>query len=810
MTISAEGYETVNVYGVSVFDTETTDLPVTMHHEGGGYTRDIENAGDTDINNIYIGDNALRSSTPRNAEGGGSGTRVLKDVIIPYNITVHLGRPDREATNVTVPFIDYVKNTASHEIYPTWPEASLEANIDAITTFALNRIYTEWYRGAGKNFDISNSTAFDQYYVQGGEVFKSISDVVDRVFATYIQRQGYKDPYFSQFCNGTTSTCNGMSQWGTVPLAEAGYTPLQILKYYYPNDITLVKATKYSDIYTSYPGYTMSNGMNSNDIKTMQQYLNRIATNFPLIKSITNPNGYFGADTVAAVKAFQQSFNLTPTGVIDKGTWDKISQIYVAVKRLGELDGEGERVDIGANPPTSVIKAGAKGNDVVELQFILNYLSQFYDEIPPVLENGIVDAATVNSIKEFQKLKGLTQDGIVGPATWRVLYDAYKSAKGGGGGGSTPQYPGYYLKVGVKDDNVRTMQTYLNALSSKYPSIPKLTADGDFGNQTKAAVIEFQKLFGLTADGIIGKSTWDAIVKAAGGQAPSEDQSYPGYYLKVGVEGEKVRQLQRYLNAISSEYPSIPKITADGAYGNATAAAVKKYQQLFGLTADGITGQATWDSVVSTYNKLGYTSYTSGITTGADSSYGTIENGASGDGVRQLQQYLNAISVYYPTIPKVTVDGIYGNATESAVKKYQQLSGLTADGIAGAATWNSVVSSYNNLSSRSGGDTSLGTTYFGAIENGSDGDNVRQLQQYLNAISAYYPSIPKVSVDGIFGIGTENAVKRYQQLFGLSVDGVVGNNTWSSIVSTYNSIGGGNNIAQNLSKALISRMLLNI
>ncbi|MDD6097960.1 MAG: spore cortex-lytic protein, partial [Oscillospiraceae bacterium] len=200
---------------------------------------------------------------------------------IPETITVHLGTPDSGAANVTVNFPDYVKNVASSEIFPTWPESSLRANIYVITTFALNRIYTEWYRSRGYDFDITASTQFDQKFINGREIFENISRLVDELFNDYVRRQGSIEPLFTSFCNGTTTTCAGLSQWGTVTLAEQGKTPYEILQYYYGDDIDIVKNAPVKSAQFSFPGIPLELGSSGNDVRTMQIYLNRISRNYP-------------------------------------------------------------------------------------------------------------------------------------------------------------------------------------------------------------------------------------------------------------------------------------------------------------------------------------------------------------------------------------------------------------------------------------------------------------------------------------------------------------------------------------------------
>ncbi|GKU30552.1 hypothetical protein CFB3_26590 [Clostridium folliculivorans] len=444
----------------------------------------------------------------------------LREVVIPDYITVHLGTPASSARDVRVKFADYIKNVASSEIYPTWPQASLEANIYAQISFALNRVFTEWYRSRGYSFDITNSTALDQAFVEGRDIFANISIIVDGIFNSFIRRTGRLEPFFAQFCNGTTVTCPGLSQWGTVTLANQGMIPLEILRNYYPNDIIIEASNNIASITESYPGTPLSDGSVGADVRLMQRYLNRIRANYPLIPQIASPNGIFAADTTKAVKTFQSIFNLNEDGIIDRATWYKIVQIFVGVTNLASLDSEGERIGLGAAPPTIVLMEGSRGSYVVELQFILDYIAQFYSTVPPVIQDGVFRSTTTTSVIAFQNTFGLTADGIVGPTTWDMLYNVYKGIEENVEVPEvtppptlpSPPFPGTLLKLGSIGDDVLLMQQFLNVISSVYTSIPKLMEDGNFGPMTQSAVIEFQRLFGLATDGVIGPITWDRIV----------------------------------------------------------------------------------------------------------------------------------------------------------------------------------------------------------------------------------------------------------------------------------------------------------
>ncbi|MBE6634390.1 MAG: spore cortex-lytic protein, partial [Ruminococcaceae bacterium] len=237
---------------------------------------------------------------------------------IPQSITVHLGAPGTDANNVTLPFSDYIANVASSEIYPTWPESAIRANILAQITFALNRVYTEYYRTRGFDYDITNSTAFDQSFVNERDIFDNIRQISGELIDSYIRRQNSIQPLFAQYCNGTTVTCNGLSQWGSVTLAEQGYTPFEILQYYYGDDIELVDNVPMTDPMESAPSVPLQLGSVGNDVRTVQIRLNRISNNYPSIPKIVLTDGIFGTDTEAAVRQFQEVFGLTPDGIVGK------------------------------------------------------------------------------------------------------------------------------------------------------------------------------------------------------------------------------------------------------------------------------------------------------------------------------------------------------------------------------------------------------------------------------------------------------------------------------------------------------------
>ena len=264
-----------------------------------------------------------------------SGFIVLDKVVVPEFIIVHDGDPnDNTAPNYWVPYKEYIKNVASSEIFSTWPDAAIRANILAINSFTLNRVYTEWYRSRGKNFTITNSTSFDQFFVFGRNIFEEISIIVDEMFTTYIKRPNQRQPLFTQYCDGKRVNCpNWLSQWGSKSLAEEGFSTLQILRYYYGNDISLDNAEKVNGVPTSYPGYPLELGANGEEVRTIQNQLNSISKNYPAIGKL-RADGIYGDQTRTSVLSFQEIFNMPQSGIVDFSTWYEISKVFVAVERI--------------------------------------------------------------------------------------------------------------------------------------------------------------------------------------------------------------------------------------------------------------------------------------------------------------------------------------------------------------------------------------------------------------------------------------------------------------------------------------------
>ncbi len=343
---------------------------------------------------------------------------------VPQRITVHLGAPSASADNVTVSFSDYVKNVASSEIYPTWEESALRANILAIVSFALNRVYTEFYRSRGYDFDITSSTAYDQFFVRGRSFFSNVSRLVDELFNSYLRRPGFVEPLAAKFCNGTTVTCEGLSQWGSQALAQQGYNSTQILRSYY-GDVEIVANAPVQDYVSSYPGTPLRRGSVGPNVVVIQTELNRISQNYPAIPKVSAVDGIFGAATENSVTAFQEIFNLNPDGVVGPATWYALVRLYTAVTSLSELRSQGQRFYTIAWNKGRPLVPGDRGIQVEHLQYMLRVLAAYISQIPSVAVDGIYGSASRSAVLAAQGYFGLPQTGTVDLTTWDEIYDQF-------------------------------------------------------------------------------------------------------------------------------------------------------------------------------------------------------------------------------------------------------------------------------------------------------------------------------------------------------------------------------------------------
>ena len=344
---------------------------------------------------------------------------------IPETITVHLGAPDAGAENVTVSFSDYVKNVLSSEVYPTWEPAALRANALAVISFALNRVYTEYYRSRGYPFDITSSTAIDQKFINGRNIYENISALVDELFTDYLRRQGFVEPLAAKFCNGTTVTCAGLSQWGSQALAQQGVNSVEILRNYYGDNIEIVRNAPIRGYEPSYPGEPLRVGSIGPNVVQAQVILNRISQNYPAIPKINPVDGIFGTQTEETTRAFQRIFNLTADGIIGKATWYRLVRLYVGVNQLAELESEGQTFYAVNWQYQNALQEGSRGEKVRTLQYMLSVLAEFISSIPRVNIDGIFGQETANAATAFQRFAGLDANGAVNEATWDALYDQF-------------------------------------------------------------------------------------------------------------------------------------------------------------------------------------------------------------------------------------------------------------------------------------------------------------------------------------------------------------------------------------------------
>ncbi len=437
--------------------------------------------------------------------------------VIPSEITVHLGTPTSNAENVTLPFVEYIKNVASSEIFPTWPENALRANIYAQISFALNRIYNEWYPSQGYDFDITSTTAFDQAFVKDRDIFLNISEIVDEIFNDYIVRQGSISPLFAQYCDGVRVTCNGLSQWGSVTLANQGLTPYEILTNYYGDNINIVNDAPVQFVEESYPGSPLQFGSAGNDVKILQTQLNRIGRNYPAIPRIPEENGVFGGETRDAVQTFQEVFNLPATGIVDRATWYKIKRYYIGVKRLSDLLSEGVSIDEAELPYALRLSLGQQGQAVRILQYYLSVIAYFNPNLNTIAIDGIFGQATENAVKAFQSYYGISPTGVVERSTWEKIDEVYvntvRDIPPSIYGGRAKIYPGYFLVEGSRGEAVTDLQSYLSLIGRYYQAIPEIPVTGYFGSQTENAVREFQRRFGIRETGAVGPLTWATIAE---------------------------------------------------------------------------------------------------------------------------------------------------------------------------------------------------------------------------------------------------------------------------------------------------------
>ena len=433
--------------------------------------------------------------------------------VVPKNITVHLGKPNENASNVTVSFIDYISNVASSEIYPTWPKEALIANIYTIISFTMNRIYNEWYRSKGYNFDITNSTAYDQAFVLNRSTYENINNIVEEIFNNYIVKGNGIEPYFTTYCDGRNTTCNGLSQWGSVSLANSGKNYLEILRYYYGNDINIKYNAEVGDT-IGYPGYVVGLGSAGNPVLAIQRDLKRIRRNYPAIPNITSTLGIYDEETKNAVKKFQEIFSLPVTGSVDKATWYKIKYIYTSVKKLSDLYSEGLSKDEATFLYEDELNYGDTGIEVEHIHYFLDAIAFLDPDIPRLKTNSIYNDNSITMVKAFQKKYNLPVTGVFTYADWKKLKEIYnKILKNLNTDYASDLYPDNFLSSGSSGDDVVKFQRYLLSICRYDHSIPGVRVNGVFDDLTKKSVLKLQRDFGLEENGVVGPILWRKVVE---------------------------------------------------------------------------------------------------------------------------------------------------------------------------------------------------------------------------------------------------------------------------------------------------------
>lgn len=672
----------------------------------------------------------------------------------------------------------------------SWPEEALRANIIAQVSLALNRIWTEWYPSRGYSFNITGSPGYDQAYVNGRTVFAVMERLTAELFNTFVQRSGDVEPYFTEYCDGKTVTCPGMKQWGTVDRAREGMNALQILRYYYGNRVQLVTTDNIAAIPSSYPGSPLRRGSTGTNVRILQKQLSRIAKDYP---SFGKPvvTGTFDEATENSVKKFQKQFSLTADGVVGRPTWNKVSFIYVSVKDLAELTSEGETAEgtqSAGGWPGTVLRRGSTGSSVEQVQFWLSDLAQFDSSLVRVTVDGSYGAATERAVRAFQQKQSLMVDGVVGQRTWNTLYAAWVDAQSDLGGTA---WPGTALRRGAAGMEVRLVQFWLRLAADNYSALRTVTVDGSYGAATVSAVEAFQTLFGLTPDGVVGRSTWNKLkeVGLAVANRIVAVNVAPGQFTtttREGSSGTAVRAVQYYLRRLAAYYSDVPRVAVDGKFGAATTRAVKAWQSRAGLTVDGVVGRLTFQSLYDAVQAL----EASGPvvrTVSLPAPAATLRPGDTGAAVLRLNRLLLFLSQWIPEInftASDTPDNTFDLELETAVRSAQRYFGLTETGAVTAADWKVFRDAAEQLLAANPAGPSPkpgGVWPASALAPGSAGPAVLQVQKWLNIIAAADQTADFVPETGLFDTETQAALESYQLTAGLETLGVVDADTWESL-----------------------------
>lgn len=671
---------------------------------------------------------------------------------IPETITVHLASPTVSAANVTVSFADYIKNVASSEIYPTWNEEAIKANIYAQISYAVNRVYTEYYRSQGYDFDITNSTAIDQKFINGRNIFENIDRIVSEIFNIYISRIGQIEPLAAKFCNGTTTTCDGLSQWGSEELANQGYEAFPILQHYYGENIELVGDSPIQNVSESYPGTPLRLGSSGPTVQTVQVELNRISQNYPLIPKITPVDGIFDEDMENSVRTFQEIFNLAPDGIVGKATWYKLVNLYVGITKLSELNSEGVRLFNSPLEYPDTISRGESGSKVEILQYFLSVLNQFYFQIPAISGiTGFFGEETENAVRAFQRQFSLPVTGIVDAATWYNMYNAFIGIantvflRNEVFAIQVMPYGGEPLKLGSQGDSVSALQQYLNALSLAQFEIEPMTVTGIFDENTEISVKEYQEFAGLEVTGVVDQTVWNSITTSYQNllsEFTSNPRQYPGAVLSEGDTdelgdaisgmaakimkqqlysdsqisfyrsaqsfpngtnwfiphvGQPVRGLQTLLQKIAHVVPGMPALIPDGQFGPQTRAAVVAFQKTYGFPQTGYVDFKIWSAILKVYDEASIEVNEPSPASIYPCAQFKIYAGESPDCLYIIQAMMRSLCQRFDNLGEIRITGIHDRQSQKAVEQFQVIFGREATGIIDKTFWNQLNKLYRNV-----------------------------------------------------------------------------------------------------------------
>jgi peptidoglycan hydrolase-like protein with peptidoglycan-binding domain len=624
---------------------------------------------------------------------------------IPENITVHLGKPEEAADNITVPYLDYIINVASSSLNPNLPESVLTANIYCIISHALNRIFNNYYRSAGYGFDITSAEEPGYNYTDGHAVFNNIADIAGGICNSYLVRGGSSEPLREDNA-GIYNKLNGTQ---AADAAEQGINHIDILKKIFGDDIDIATDAPSGDPEESPLVFPAGLGSSGRNIWNLQMQLNRISANYPAIPKIFHTDGIYSYYTQAAVEEFQKIFGLKKSGVLDRATWHAVKKVYNAVNRLNLLDSAGMQLGMSTQQFPEELTVGSSGAGVTNLKYYINFLSQYYKSVPQVSKDGFFSEETLAALEDIQRALGLKPSGVLDKVTWERMYDAYLGIVE-----TIPEeyarsvilpFPGTEQRLGMGGDAVRIIQDYINYISEAYPEIPHVPPTGYYGPRMQEAVIALQKLLGLRYNGITDEQTWNAVADLYSNlykDSYLNEGQYPGFDISVETDygsGESVaiRQIQKCLNEISKKGGHIQRVPVDGIYGDSTRQSVAEFQREAGLDPTGVVDRETWDMLFDTYfNEKGRSNVFSSPHMFPSNPAGyEVKSGDSSFLVSFIQYLLQEISRDYDFTPAVTITGTYDGASEKAVGMFQEKNMMPVTGRVDAATLARIIDCFN-------------------------------------------------------------------------------------------------------------------